>query len=77
MSDVYQPPERVASESHCRGMEKYQEMYNESIDDPSKFWRRICQQFYWKKQPSEGETSPGLLYNDHVCRSYGVHEVQL
>jgi len=54
MSDVYDPPERVASESHCRGMQKYQEMYNESIDDPSKFWKRICQQFYWKKPPTEG-----------------------
>ena len=54
MSDVYEPPERVAAESHCRGMQKYQEMYNESIDDPKKFWSRICQQFYWKKSPSEG-----------------------
>ena len=54
MSDVYDPPERVASESHCKGMEKYQEMYNESIDDPDKFWKRICQQFYWKKTPTEG-----------------------
>jgi len=56
MSDVYDPPERVASESHCRGMEKYQEMYNESIDDPAKFWKRICEQFYWKKPPSNDPT---------------------
>ena len=36
MSDVYHPPERVAGESHCRGMQKYQEMYQESIDDPTR-----------------------------------------
>lgn len=56
MSDVYAPPERVVAESHCRGMQQYQEMYNESIDNPTKFWRRICEQFYWKKQPSEDPT---------------------
>ena len=38
MSDVYHPPERVAGESHCRGMQKYQEMYQESIDDPTRFY---------------------------------------
>ena len=37
MSDVYHPLERVAGESHCRGMQKYQEMYQESIDDPTRF----------------------------------------
>ena len=38
MSDVYHPPERVAGESHCRGMQKYQEMYQESIDDPTRLY---------------------------------------
>ena len=55
MSDVYDPPDRVAAESHCRGMNKYNEMYNESLDDPKKFWSRICQQFYWKSPIPEGE----------------------
>ena len=55
MSDVYEPPERVQRESHCRGMQKYNEMYNESIDDPKKFWRKICQQFYWKSPIPEGK----------------------
>jgi len=62
MSDVYDPPERVASQSHCRGMQKYHEMYNESIDDPKKFWSKICQQFYWKKQPSE-DPAEFMKYN--------------
>ena len=55
MSDVYDPPERVATESHCRGMNKYNEMYNESLDDPKKFWGRICQQFYWKSPIPDGK----------------------
>jgi len=62
MSDVYLPPDRVATESHCRGMQKYQEMYNESIDDPKKFWLRICQQFYWKTKPSE-DPAEFMRYN--------------
>ena len=55
MSDVYEPPERVQCESHCKGMQKYNEMYNESIDDPKKFWSRVCQQFYWKSPIPEGD----------------------
>jgi len=62
MSDVYYPPDRVASESHCSGMQKYHEMYNESIDDPKKFWMKICQQFYWKKAPPE-DPSEFMRYN--------------
>jgi len=62
MSDVYDPPERVATESHCRGMSKYNEMYNESLDDPKKFWGRICQQFYWKS-PIPDDPSEFMKYN--------------
>ena len=36
MSDVYSPPERVAVESHCRGMETYKAMYKESVEEPHK-----------------------------------------
>jgi len=62
MSDVYDPPERVAAESHCRGMNKYNEMYNESIDDPKKFWSKICEQFYWKS-PIPEDPSEFMRYN--------------
>jgi len=62
MSDVYHPPERVTCESHCPGMGEYERMYTESIEDPTKFWGRICQQFYWKKKPSEDPTE-FLRYN--------------
>jgi len=67
MSDVYRPPERVAAESHCRGMDKYQEMYNESLDDPVKFWGRICRQFHWKTPPSEDPTE-FLRYNFDITK---------
>jgi len=63
MSDVlYQPPEGVAGESHCKGMQEYHNLYKESIEDPTQFWGRICQQFYWKKKPSEDPTK-FLQYN--------------
>ena len=62
MSDIYDPPERVATESHCRGMDKYNDMYNESLDDPKKFWSRICQQFYWKTPIPEGTLMVKVKY---------------
>jgi len=43
-------------------MSKYNEMYNESLDDPKKFWGRICQQFYWKS-PIPDDPSEFMKYN--------------
>ena len=53
MSDVYDPAERVRVESHVATMEKYREMYAESVNSPAKFWGAIAKQFYWKQEPSE------------------------
>merc|ERR1719239_1212073 len=39
----------------------------ESIDDPTGFWSRICQQFYWKKQPSEDPTK-FMRYNFDISK---------
>jgi len=36
MSDVYSPPDRVVVESHCKGMDEYKKMYDESIKQPHK-----------------------------------------
>ena len=52
MSDVYVPPSRVQFDSHCDSMKEYHRMYNESIEDPAKFWTGIADKFYWKKNPS-------------------------
>ena len=39
---------------YSRGLDKYNEMYNESIDAPAKFWKKIADKFYWKKPPPQG-----------------------
>jgi len=65
MSDVYSPPARVAGESWCQGMDKYHEMYNESIDAPAKFWRKIANKFYFKKPPPQ-DAEEFLRYNFDV-----------
>ena len=36
-------------------MEKYREMYQESVDKPEKFWSKIASEFHWKKQPEPGK----------------------
>jgi len=65
MSDVFSPPERVAVESHCKGMDEYRTMYSESVEQPHKFWGRIAEQFFWKKSvPSD--LNEFMKYNFNV-----------
>ncbi len=52
MSDVYQPCDRVRTESHVSSMDDYRAMYKESVDEPAKFWGRIADQFHWDAKPS-------------------------
>jgi len=65
MSDVFSPPDRVSVESHCKGMEEYNRMYKESIEQPHKFWGRIAEQFFWKK-PVPQDLSEFMKYNFNV-----------
>jgi len=65
MSDVFSPPERVVVESHCKGMEEYNDMYKESVEQPNKFWGRIAEQFFWKK-PVPNDLEGFVKYNFNV-----------
>ena len=53
MSEVYNPPSRIQSKSHCGSMEEYQRRWKESIDDPYQFWGQIAKEFHWKKEPTK------------------------
>lgn len=44
-------------------MEKYHEMYAESVNQPAKFWGKIAEEFYWNEKPSEEKF---LQYNFNV-----------
>ncbi len=45
------PPEiNFSKKAHIGSLEKYQEIYNESIQDPSGFWGRVAERLYWTKK---------------------------
>jgi acetyl-CoA synthetase len=43
-------PAAFAAKAHVGSFEKYQAMYNESIQDPEAFWGKMAEQFVWKKK---------------------------
>lgn len=55
MSDVYDPPSRVKVDSHVSSMEDYKALYQESVDNPGKFWGSIANQFHWQTPPNTDE----------------------
>ena len=55
---LFLPPKHLQSEAHVNSFHEYQELYNESINYPEKFWSRISSEFYW-------ETSPTKCFGDY------------
>ena len=50
MSDIYNPPENFSSNALIGSMEKYQEKYQRSLEDPDGFWTEEAEQFIWFKK---------------------------
>lgn len=48
----FSPPEAFASQSHCSSLKAYQEMYQQSLDQPSAFWLEKARMLDWIKVPS-------------------------
>ena len=44
------PPPSFGAAAHVRSFEQYEQMYNESIENPDKFWAEIAGQFVWEKK---------------------------
>lgn len=63
MSDVYHPPSRIQSGSHCSSMDDYNRRHKESIEDPAQFWGQIAKDFHWKVEPNKEDF---LKYNFNV-----------
>lgn len=47
-TQTYPVPERMAG-AHCDSKEKYDKLYEESIEDPAAFWGKIAADFKWEK----------------------------
>ncbi|CAG0882513.1 unnamed protein product, partial [Darwinula stevensoni] len=57
----FPPPENIQRHAHVKSMEEYRLLYEESISDPEKFWKKIARNLYFKDPPGSGEDF--LSYN--------------
>ena len=47
---IHQPTEHVTEKSWIKTMEEYKDLYQQSIEDPEKFWAKQAEEFlYWKE----------------------------
>jgi acetyl-CoA synthetase len=44
------PPANFAGQAHCPSLEKYDEMYRRSVEDPDGFWSDIADTFVWNQR---------------------------
>ncbi len=48
------PNQKLALKAHIPSMEKYQQLYQQSVENPEQFWATIARQdFYWKRDFTE------------------------
>ncbi len=52
MSDreIYNPPKAISDRAYFQNMDQYTELYNQSIEDPEKFWAEEADKFVWFKK---------------------------
>lgn len=44
----YEPNPAIAKAAHISSFHQYQDLYQQSIDNPEEFWGGIAKQFYWE-----------------------------
>jgi acetyl-CoA synthetase len=52
-SAVFPPPAKFAAKSYVNSPEKYQQMYDRSINDAHNFWMEQANEFEWFKKPTK------------------------
>jgi acetyl-CoA synthetase len=52
-SRKFPPSPELAKNAHIKSMEQYQEMYDESINEPDKFWLKQAETLDWVKKPTK------------------------
>jgi len=52
MSDIkkFSPSPDFSSKAHISSLEKYQEIYKESIQDPAGFWEKVAERLHWTRK---------------------------
>ncbi|MGA8089884.1 MAG: acetate--CoA ligase [Terracidiphilus sp.] len=46
---VFPPPEKFSKHAYIQSLEQYEKLYQESIQDPEKFWAGIAKELHWFK----------------------------
>src|SRR5258708_14479994 len=46
----FECPEEFSRQAHIKSLADYERLYNESVDDPEKFWGRIASELHWFKK---------------------------
>jgi acetyl-CoA synthetase len=49
----FPPPASIAAKAHVGSMKQYQQMWEQSINDPDKFWLEQAKSLTWFKQPTK------------------------
>src|ERR1700749_1798170 len=44
---VFPPPEEFAAKAHIKSLKEYETLYNQSIEDPEKFWAGAAKELHW------------------------------
>jgi acetyl-CoA synthetase len=47
---VFPPPKEVSEKAYIKSMEEYNRIYQESIENPEKFWGKLAEQLDWYKK---------------------------
>jgi len=50
----FAPPASLAAKAHIGSMKQYQQMWDQSVNDPDKFWLEQAKSLAWFKQPTKG-----------------------
>ena len=49
MVNIFSPTENTSKNAHIPSLDRYDEIYKQSIDDPDKFWAETAQRIHWNK----------------------------
>jgi len=50
---TFPPPERIKANAYINSMEQYQQMWEQSINDPDGFWLEQAKSLHWFKEPTK------------------------
>jgi acetyl-CoA synthetase len=47
---VFEPPQGFAKKAHIKSLDQYRKLYQESVEDPEKFWGKAAKELHWFKK---------------------------